>query len=100
VPDLLDRLDIEVEGIGQRLLGKAGGNPDPRFPVASLSSAKRPDESRWSSISARTCGASSSAGACQPLDGVGNRCVPSSISGSPSPAVGHSSETVSAMSPT
>ena len=44
VPDLLDRLDVEPEGVGKACLASRAEMPTRSAPVASLSKANRPDD--------------------------------------------------------
>jgi len=98
VPDLLDRLDGNGEGLSQSGLGKARGDADPRPPVAILSKAKRSSASSRSSIAAIAPGASA-------RDSAARRSTTADrLSGAaataPASGVGQSRAIVSAVSPT
>ena len=98
VPDLLHRLDIDLEGIGEGLLGVAGVDPDAQLPGGELEqriAAGRVEmvEHRASAPPARRSGWPLAGGSTASLMVM----VPSSHSPS---ALGHSSDTVSARSPT
>ena len=100
MPDLLDRFDLEPEGVGECLLREPGVDPDPQRAGRELEQANRPDESRWSSIARQHARRFEAGRRAQPVDRVGDADRRVVGSGSSRAEVGQSSATVSAMSPT
>ena len=100
MPHLFDRLDFQSEGVGQRLLGEPRIDSDAQRARRQLQQRNRPDASRWSSMRASVCGASSRVVDRRRSIASVMLTVASSTSGGSPCGLGHSSDTVSAMSPT
>ena len=101
VPDLLDRLDLEAERVGERLLRQPRVDPDPKLAERQLQQreAARRIEVVEHRRQARRGASSFEADRSRSTASL-MRMVASSISGGSSSRFGQSSATVSAVSPT
>ena len=100
VPDFLNRLDLETEGVGEGLLGQAGVDPDAQAAGGQLQQGEPARGIEMVEHRASTRGASSfDADRSRSIASVMGMVASSTSGGSPG-RPGHNRETVSAESPT